>query len=63
MLFRSVHPFFPGNYAMVARSDKLIETGVNNMVGIYFFLGIIIVSVFLGWICFYKFDILSNERI
>lgn len=58
-----VHPFFPGNYAMVARSDKLIEAGVNNTVGIYFFLGIILVSMILGWICFYKFDILSNERI
>ena len=58
-----VHPCFLGNYAMIARSDKLIETGVNNTVGIYYLLGIIVISIILGWIYFYKFDILSNERI
>lgn len=58
-----VSPFMVGNYAMLARSNQVVLHGVDSTMGIIYLAGIAVFSMVVGWLYFYRFDILSNERI
>lgn len=57
----AMSPFLIGNYAMVLRSDAVIENGVNAVNGILFAAALCILSVAAGWLIFRKYNILNKE--
>lgn len=56
-----LNPFFPGNYAMIARSDRYITNGVSANVGIIANIILIICIIALGIFLFQKYDIINRD--
>ncbi len=52
-----------GNYAMIGRSTAFISNGVDFKSGCYLIVGMIVVSVILGAVCFFKKDILNRDGV
>lgn len=55
-------PFLIGNYAMLLRSQRVVNNGVAWRSGIYMQLGIILFSVLLGLVIFRNFDVVDKRN-
>lgn len=56
-----VSPFLLGNYAMVLRSNQIIDNGVSPVVGVIYALAVGVGSAAVGYIKFRRHNILGKE--
>lgn len=54
-------PFLPGNYAMVIRSEYVIQKGLSASGGMVMFLFLVSVSLIFGSLYFRRYDVLGEE--
>ena len=50
--------FMPGNYMMAYRMIPVNSDGISFGISLIFDIGISVVSVFVGYMCFRKYDVI-----